>query len=239
MNTKKEHNSLKDFLEDKPIYEITKFTTLDYPDNLASIFWFSKCNMRCHYCYNSDIVFSEGLIRIEEGLEFLSSRVSRLTGVVLSGGECTLYPRLKDFVSEIKKLGFKIKIDTNGTNPKQIKDLVQNGFIDYIALDYKAPKYKFQKITQNENFDKFEETLSFLIKENFPFEARTTIHSDFLNTQDLNQIIDDLNQKGYQNTYFLQNYFHTDTTIGNINPQNKPIDPSFLNQKIAIQLREF
>ncbi|MDX1808664.1 MAG: anaerobic ribonucleoside-triphosphate reductase activating protein [Sulfurospirillaceae bacterium] len=239
MNIEKEHNLLKAFLEDSPLYDITKFTTLDYPDNLASILWFAKCNMRCCYCYNSEIVFGDGHISIQKAIDFLNSRVNRLSGVVLSGGECTLYPRLYDFISEIKKLGFNIKIDTNGTNPKLIKELVHDHMIDYIALDYKAPKYKFEQVTHNKNFEDFEETLSFLINEDFPFEARTTIHSDLLDTSDINQIIDDLLTKGYKNSYFLQNYFHTDNTIGHLEPQKNSLIPDMLNHKIDIKLREF
>lgn len=195
--------------------------------------------MRCPYCYNSAVVFGGGNISIKNALDFLNSRKNRLTGVVLSGGECTLYPHLEAFIQEIKKLNFKIKIDTNGLNPSLVEKLVEKKLIDYIALDYKAPNYKFEKITKNKNFESFEETLKFLISVNFPFEVRTTVHSDLLNIEDINLIIDDLENKGYNNSYFLQNYLHVEDTIGKMNAQNRPIDISKLNKKIDIQLREF
>ncbi|WP_331774949.1 anaerobic ribonucleoside-triphosphate reductase activating protein [Sulfurospirillum sp. 1612] len=230
---------MSDLLEDSPIFDITPFTMLDFPKNLASIFWFAKCNMRCPYCYNPDIVLGEGSISVQKALDFLNSRVGKLTGVVLSGGECTLYSQLERFAQAIKALGFKIKIDTNGTNPKRIKTMVQKNLVDYIALDYKAPSYKFESITHHKNFHDFKETLQFLIDEDFPFEARTTVHSGLLTIQDINHIIDDLTAKGYHNSYFLQNYFHTGDTVGDIEPQTLPLDTTKLNQKIDIQLREF
>ncbi|MDR0762368.1 MAG: radical SAM protein, partial [Campylobacteraceae bacterium] len=98
----------------KPIFDITPFTMLDYPEHLSCIVWFAGCNMRCSYCYNPHIVLGEGNIGIDELLNFLRTRAGRLEGVVLSGGECTLYPELPKLCREIKELGFKIKLDTNG-----------------------------------------------------------------------------------------------------------------------------
>lgn len=229
----------KDFLEAKPLYDITRFTTLDFPENLACIFWFCKCNMRCPYCYNTPVVFGEGKIEIKEALEFLETRQNRLTGVVLSGGECTLHPHLYELCKEIKKLGFKIKIDTNGTNPALIKKLIQNSLVDYIALDYKAPKEIFEEITQNKNFKDFQATLKYLIQENFNFEVRTTVHSNLLSENDINNIINDLQKQGYNNTYYLQNYLHVKDTIGKLENQKRVIDTNKLSNKIEIKLREF
>ncbi len=195
--------------------------------------------MRCPYCYNTPIVFGDGKISIQDALNFLKTRQNRLTGVVLSGGECTLYPYLKELCQEIKNLGFRIKIDTNGTNPKLIKELVKNGLIDYIALDYKAPKEKFEEITKNKNFNDFEETLDFLIQKDFDFEARTTVHSNLLESDDINRIIDDLDKKGYKKTYYLQNYLHVEDTVGNIEAQLHPIDIKKIDNKIDIDFREF
>ena len=195
--------------------------------------------MRCPYCYNTPIVFGEGKIGIKEALEFLKTRQNRLTGVVLSGGECTLYPRLFELCKEIKKLRFKIKIDTNGTNPKLVKKLVQNSLVDYIALDYKAPKEIFEKITQNKNFKEFQTTLKYLIQENFNFEVRTTVHSDLLSENDINTIIDDLAKLNYNNIYYLQNYLHIEDSIGKLENQKRVIDTNRLSKKIEIELREF
>ncbi len=195
--------------------------------------------MRCPYCYNTPIVFGEGSISIEDSLNFLKTRQGRLTGVVLSGGECTLYPHLQKLAKDIKDLGFKIKIDTNGTKPEIIQKLIENELIDYIALDYKAPKEKFQTITKNQNFQNFEKSLSFLIEKDFPFEVRTTVHTNLLDENDINLIIDDLHNRGYKNTYYLQNYLHVEDTVGKTKEQQKLLDISKLNNYIEVKLREF
>ena len=105
----------------KPIENITPFSLLDFQDLCACIIWFTGCNMRCSYCYNPEIVFGKGKYNFEEAIQFLQKRINLLDGVVLSGGECTLHKELIPFVKEIKNLGFKIKIDTNGTYPSKIK----------------------------------------------------------------------------------------------------------------------
>ncbi len=223
----------------KPIYDITKFTALDYPEHLAAIIWFAGCNMKCSYCYNPDIVFGKGKISEEEVLDFLKSRIGLLEGVVLSGGECTLYKGLPDFCGKIKKLGFKIKIDTNGLETETIISLIENSLIDYIALDYKAPKEKFYEITKNRHFEKFADTLGYLIKKKVDFEARTTIHTNLLDTEDINKIIENLNDQGYDGTYYLQNFLYNENTVGNIGDQNNRVDLSKINDSIKIEYRNF
>lgn len=221
----------------KPIFDITPFTALDYTNHLSAIFWFSKCNMRCDYCYNPDIVFEDGKISIEKALEFLKSRVGLLEAVVLSGGEVTLYSDLEDLCKEIKKLGFKIKLDTNGQNPKMVKKLLDEKLLDYVALDYKAPEYKYEAITKNRHFEKFQKTLKLLIDEEFSFEVRTTVHADLLNVEDINSIVDDLVSLNYKGTYFLQAFLLTDSNIGNIKEEKNLFDKSALSNKINIVWR--
>ncbi|MEO1923224.1 MAG: anaerobic ribonucleoside-triphosphate reductase activating protein, partial [Nautiliaceae bacterium] len=192
------------------IYSFQKFSTLDFPGRLAAIIWFSGCNMRCPYCYNKDVVFGEKRIEENEILDFLKKRVGLLDGVSFTGGEATLYKNLIPFSQKIKELGFDIKLDTNGINFDVIKDMVQQELVDYIALDFKAPPEKFEKITQNKHYEKFERTLDFLINSDVDFEVRTTVHTDLLDENDINEIIKILHQKGYRGTYYLQNYFETE-----------------------------
>ncbi|MEA1955900.1 MAG: anaerobic ribonucleoside-triphosphate reductase activating protein, partial [Campylobacterota bacterium] len=187
MSISKENTSLNT----RCIYDITKFTHLEYQDNLSCIVWFSGCNMRCDYCYNKDIVFAKsGEFSFNDVLEFLKTRLNLLDAVVLSGGEATSHD-LVEFCKAIKKLGFKIKLDTNGTNFKQVKELLGLGLVDFIALDYKAPKEKFGKITHSNRYDDFSKTLDLLIDASIEFEVRTTLHNDLLNTDDINYIIKD------------------------------------------------
>ena len=222
----------------KPLYDITPFTALDYPDHLATIFWFAKCNMRCVYCYNKDIVFGEGKISQEEALAFLESRVGLLEAVVLSGGEATLYGDLIEFCQKIKQLKFKIKLDTNGLQPEIVQILTENRLVDYIALDYKAPKEKYYEITKDKHFDRFSKTLNFLINKQFPFEVRTTVHSDLLRVEEINRIIKDLLKRRYQGTYYLQPFVFTDNTIGRVKEETNTFDKLLLSPELKIVWRE-
>ena len=217
-----------------------KFSSLDFPGRLCAILWFSGCNMRCPYCYNKDVVFGEKKIEEEEIIEFLKKRIGLLDGVSFTGGEATLYKNLIPFARKIKDLGFEIKLDTNGINYNVIKQLVDEYLVDYIALDFKAPKYKFESITKNKNYDKFEKTLDFLIDSNIEFEVRTTIHTALLDEEDINEIIKTLYKKGYKNTYYLQNYFETDKeTIGNIGPQKRKLDVTKILDLVPVKFRNF
>ena len=230
---------LKNALADKAIHSITKFTTLDYPDHLASIFWFAKCNMACPYCYNPHIVKENGNISLEEALQFLQSRQGLLDSVVLSGGECTLYTHLEPFCEAIKALNYKIKIDTNGSNPELLKRLIEKQLVDFIALDYKAPQSNYETLTHYRHFERFEQSLDYLIQNRFPFEIRTTLHSDLLTPQDINAIITSLHVKGYQGTYYLQNYLHVEPTLGETKEQQNQFDLSQLTHLLPIELRNF
>ena len=233
MNTDREF-SLKN---DKIIYDITKFTHLDYPDHLAAIIWFSGCNMRCNYCYNKEIVFAKnGDITIPKALDFLSSRASLLDGVVLSGGEATAY-NLIEFCQAIKKMGFSIKLDTNGTYHNNLKQLLDLQLLDYIALDYKAPPEKFTQITHSRRYDEFSKTLDILLASDIEFEVRTTVHSDLLSVTDINAIITDLIQRGYTKDYYLQEFLDTKTSIADMKAPTSSLDKTALKRGLNIVWR--
>lgn len=193
----------------KPIYSLTPFTLLDYPHKSACILWFAGCNMRCLYCYNPDIVFGKGTISFEKALYFLKSRINLLDAVVFSGGECLLHKNSITFISEVKKMGFLIKIDTNGSKPEILKELIQKSLIDYVALDFKALPENFEKITQSKLFIPFEKSLHLLLESTIKFEVRTTVHSDLISTECVQKMISYLEQNKYEGDYFLQ-YFKND-----------------------------
>ena len=220
-----------------PIYDITPFSALDYPYHLSAIIWFAGCNMRCSYCYNGDIVFSKGKQSLDEALAFLQRRVGLLEGVVLSGGEATLFSGLAEFCRKIKALGFKIKLDTNGTNPQVIKALMDEELLDYVALDYKAPATKFYAITKNQNFAHFEESLELLIHTDIDVEVRTTLHSDLLDEDDINAIASDLEKRGYDGTYYIQDFVQDVATIGEIENPKSNFDRSRVSSTLAVEYR--
>jgi len=221
-------------LDNKVIYDLTTFTHLDYPDHLACIVWFSGCNMRCDYCYNKDIVFSKaGKHSYNYVLDFLKTRQNLLDGVVLSGCEATSHD-LIEFCKEIKKLGFNIKLDTNGTNPLHVEQLMKLNLLDFIALDYKAPKEKFTQITHSKKFKEFSQTLNLIINSKIKHEVRTTLHNDLLNEEDINLIIKDLKSKNYKNTYYIQKFLDTGSNIASLKTSIKKFDKSKLSQNIKI-----
>ncbi|AZV47460.1 anaerobic ribonucleoside-triphosphate reductase activating protein [Nautilia sp. PV-1] len=222
------------------IYSIQKFSSLDFPGRLCAILWFSGCNMRCPYCYNKDVVFGEKQIEEDEVLEFLKKRVGLLDGVSFTGGEATLYKNIIPFSRKIKEMGFEIKLDTNGLNFDVIKQMVDENLVDYIALDFKAPPEKFETVTKSRHFDRYEKTLDFLISSNVEFEVRTTVHTDLLDENDINEIIKTLHNKGYKGIYYLQNYFESDKeTLGNIGPQKRKLDTSKISGLIPVEFRNF
>jgi len=207
------------------IYHITPFTLLDFPHKTACIIWYAGCNMRCHYCYNPDIVKGKGTISHEDAFKWISSRKGFLDGVVLSGGECLMDKKIESFIQNLKEHGFLIKLDTNGSYPLRLKSLVQNQLINYIALDFKALPNQFYKVTQSGLFNKFQQSLEFLIKINAPFEVRTTIHSKLLSPEDLLQMVHYLESRNYSGTYYLQNFFNNCKTLGEL-----PNDYQFIKQ---------
>jgi len=234
VNINKESNSLNQNI----VYDLTPFTHLDYADHLACIVWMGGCNMRCNYCYNKDIVFTkQSQFSLNDMLVFLEKRIGLLDGVVLSGGEVTLHHQVVPFCQAIKKFRFKIKLDTNGTNTVLLKQLLELKLLDYVALDYKAPKEKFQSITQSNHYNKFSHTLDLLIKSGIDFEVRTTIHNDLLNEDDINNIIIDLHNRGYNKTYYLQKFLPTQDNIGNISEATKSFNNSLLLDTLNIVWR--
>lgn len=211
-----------------PICDITPFTLQDFPNHTACILWFYSCNFRCLYCYNVDLVERKmPPKKPSEIWDFLNSRKGLLNGVVLSGGECTLYPNLQDLIKDIRSLGFKVKIDTNGTNPEMLKLLCQNSFVDYISLDYKAPDYLFSKIVKYKNPEPFFETLDYLCGGNVEFEVRTTVHTELLSEVDVTNIILDLDKRNFRGTYYIQNFNDT-KTLSKLPKQTRVLDISLL-----------
>lgn len=219
MSTNKEPISLKENVS-TPIYSITPFTLLDYPNKSACILWFAGCNMRCLYCYNPEIVLGKGSLTFEKILSFLKSRKNLLDAVVFSGGECLLHKKIISLIEEVKKMGFLVKIDTNGSSPKIMQELLNQEIIDYVALDFKAPKPKFNTITQSDLFDTFEKTLDLLLEANIPFEVRTTYHSDLLSEVDLETMIRFLESKNYNGNYYLQYFKNNVETLSKLERSN-------------------
>lgn len=125
---------------------LQKITLLDFPGQLSAIVFTQGCNFSCPYCHNSSL-FSEELplLPTEEILSFLSKRKALLDGVVISGGEPTVQPDLIDFCHTLKKMGYLLKLDTNGSNPQVLQELLAHNLLDYVAMDIKSDPHNYPK----------------------------------------------------------------------------------------------
>jgi pyruvate formate lyase activating enzyme len=221
-----------------PLESISPFTLLDYPDKTACILWFAGCNMKCTYCYNPEIVFSNGKLDYQQALDFLGKRKGLLDAVVFSGGECTRAKGFIEFVEVVKKEGFLVKIDTNGSVPTILDRLLEKNIIDYVALDFKSPANSFFEITQSKLFGNFERSLDLLLKSDLNFEVRTTFHDQLLSLDDINGMIQFLVTKGYKKSYYIQHFMNETETIGKIDSNTLKLKESdFVDSELKVILR--
>lgn len=172
------------------IHGFNKSTLLDYPKHLAATVFIGGCNMRCPFCHNASLVLrphSQPIISQEEILAYLNKRKNILEGVCITGGEPTLYSDLPLFINKIKDLGLKVKLDTNGTHPNMIKELVNNKLIDYVAMDIKNSKEKYKSTIGDKeiSIEKIEESVSFLLTGVIDYEFRTTIANELHTEYDM------------------------------------------------------
>lgn len=197
--------------------------------------------MACSYCHNPELVKGElAKLPAQQVVEFLESRKGLLEGVVLSGGECMMSTQLPDFARYLKLLGFKVKVDTNGTNPDMLEKMLGEQLIDYVALDFKAPAGLFSSITgYDDGYPSFERSLKLLIASGIPLEIRTTVHADLLDEEDINSILEHLENLGFSGTYYVQN-FRAGKTLGNLDEPFNRFDVSRLNKRtIRCETRGF
>lgn len=187
---------------------LNKLTTQDFPEHLACIIFTKGCNFNCSYCYNRDLVDNKAeTIDEDYVMAYLYKRRKILDGVVISGGEPTIWDDLIPFIKKIKEFKLDIKLDTNGYNPSMLKELIDNNFVDYIAMDIKAIPDKYMKVINKKiDFNKILESIDLIKKSNIKYEFRTTIMKDVHDKKDIVKI---LKMIGDSNLY-LQNFQCTD-----------------------------
>ena len=192
---------------------IDKFSLLDYGDNVAVVLFAPTCNFRCPFCHNGDSVLnSNQAIPFEEILSYLKERKGMIDGVVISGGEPTLMDDLPAKVQQIKDLGYKIKLDSNGTNPKVIKDLIDKKLIDYVAMDIKNSEAKYALTSGLKILDLkgIKESIKLLMESGIDYEFRTTLVDEFHKKEDMKELGDLI--KGAKVLY-LQKFVDRDGVI--------------------------
>lgn len=195
-------------MNDIRICGLQKTTLLDYPGHVAATIFLGGCNIRCPYCHNADLLDIHCPSRYpqEEILAFLKKRAGILEGVCITGGEPTLQAdALADFIQHIRSLNLLVKLDTNGTRPAVIRQLAEDGLLNYIAMDIKAGPDNYARVCGLSRMDlePVKESVAWLIAGTLPFEFRTTVVKGLHTASDFKAIGPWI--KGCQN-YYLQNY---------------------------------
>jgi pyruvate formate lyase activating enzyme len=166
---------------------------LDWDGKISSVIFLSGCNLRCAFCHNYPLVFEPEKLKqffVKDIEKYLVDHKNWIDGVVISGGEPTIYKELEAFVRDVKNLGFPVKLDTNGTNPKMLKELVSKGLLDYIAMDVKGPlNSKYEKIAGCAvPLSDIKESIELIINSNVDHEFRTTVVPGLLDADDVPEI---------------------------------------------------
>ena len=196
---------------------LQKLTLLDFPGYVACTLFTRGCNMRCPFCHNASLVIradEQKPYTHEEIMYFLKKRQGILDGVAITGGEPTLMPYLPDFMAEVRELGYKIKLDTNGTRPEALRSIIERGLVDYVAMDIKNCREKYgETVGFDAAYDltPIEESISILMAGKVDFEFRTTVSKSFHTSNDIEKIGEWL--RGDEK-FFLQQFKDSGDVIG-------------------------
>ena len=187
---------------------LQRTTLIDYPEKISCTVFASGCNFRCPFCYSQELVIPEEIkkhpkISEKDFFNFLKQRYEMLEGVVLCGGEPTVHKDIISFAKKIKKLKFAVKLDTNGSNPGVLENLIQEKLIDYVAMDIKSPKEKYEFFTGAKLLKNVEQSIEILKQNKVEYEFRTTV-APGLGKQDLLDIGNWI--RGANVNYFLQEF---------------------------------
>lgn len=204
---------------------LNKTTLLDYPGCVAATVFVGGCNFRCPFCHNGALVLNplaQDVHSEEEILIFLKKRKGILKGVCITGGEPTLHADFLDFISKIKEIGYKVKLDTNGYAPDVLKMLVGDKLVDYVAMDLKNCPDKYALTVGMDKgksggafeIERIRRSVSFLKKSSVMYEFRTTVVKEFHTREDLVQIADWI--KGCPR-YYLQQYQDNENILCRMN----------------------
>ncbi len=176
---------------------LQKLSFIDYPQKTAAIVFTQGCNFRCGYCHNPELIYPDMYqipIPEEQVFAFLETRIGKLDGVVITGGEPTLQPDLTDFIKKIKSMGYLVKLDSNGSNPEVLKKIMDEKLADYIAMDIKAPFDKYNSVCRvSVNIDNIKKSIELIKNSGIPFQFRTTYDKTKLADDDIQKMTTFLN----------------------------------------------
>ena len=195
-----------------------KTNLLDYPGKVASTIFTGGCNFRCPYCHNGDLVLNHTTMEPyseEEIFAHLNKRKNTLNGVCITGGEPTLQSELPDFIRKVRSLNLLVKLDTNGTNPAMLSALLDEGLLDYVAMDIKHCKSKYNEVACMKDFNlkDVEKSVDILMNCNIDYEFRTTVTKELHSFDDFREMGEWINGA---KAYYLQPYKESEQVIQKI-----------------------
>jgi pyruvate formate lyase activating enzyme len=205
------------------ILGLQKQSLIEYPGRISAIVFLGGCNLRCQFCYVPHLVLPEEIekqkeISQREFFSFLKERKNFLEAVSISGGEPTINKDLPNFIRKIKELGYLVELETNGTNPKMVKYLINKKLVDYVGMDIKQRLDNFERykeitgwVLTKEMFENIKKSVKILISSKVDYEFRTTIMKEFHKKDDILEICREI--KGAK-VYYLQNYQKNHTISG-------------------------
>jgi pyruvate formate lyase activating enzyme len=211
---------------------IQKTTLLDYPGLVATTVFLVGCNFRCPFCYSAELVLPEEIknhpkISMDDLFYFLEERKELIEGVVICGGEPTIHENLPTFLKRIKNFGYSLKLDTNGSNPEMLKSLIKDKLIDYVAMDIKAPREKYEKAAGVKvNIKDIEKSVNILKECKIDFEFRTTVVPGIIDKKDVINIVKWISPA---KKYYLQN-FKNDKLLDEKLKKTKPYSYDFMKE---------
>ena len=198
---------------------LQKMTLLDYPGKVACTVFLGGCNFRCPFCHNGELLdgSAETVMDAQELLAFLGKRKGLLDAVCISGGEPTLQPGLAELLEEIKAMGYLTKLDTNGSRPEVLKELVSRGLLDYVAMDIKnSPRHYDRTAGSSVQLQQLEDSIRFLTSGHTDYEFRTTVVSQFHDESSILQMgewVASLAQGKKIKRWFVQPFADRDTVL--------------------------
>lgn len=197
------------------IHGLNKTTLLDYPGQVAACIFTGGCNLRCPFCQNGGLVAhpqEEPVISEDEFFAFLRKRADVLTGVCISGGEPTLQPDLRPFLMRIRELGYHIKLDSNGYRPDILIPLIEDGLVDYVAMDIKSSPARYAAVSGVDHMDlsRIQQSVYYLMQNHIPYEFRTTVVRELHSPEDFVQIGEWL---AGCSAYYLQSYRDSENVL--------------------------
>lgn len=175
-----------------PIKGLERMSLIDFPPYTSCVVFIAGCNFRCPFCQNVDLVKDSGTLAPmpeQEVLAFLDERRKWLDAVVITGGEPTIHENLPDFLARIKDKGYMVKLDTNGSNPGMLRELMDKKLIDSVSMDIKAPLAKYKAAAGTEvDASAIQESAGILLQSSIDYEFRTTVVPDFFSEDDAHAI---------------------------------------------------